>query len=286
MLEDRSYMQGSEYRMRPAFPITIVLIVLNLAVFLFMEISKVYGSEQLWSIINNCALHHKGFQFWQLLTFQFMHADRLHFLFNMIMLFLFGKSVEESIGSKHTLLLYLCSGFVGGLLQLGLGFIPKFFPNIVVGASAGVFALLAAFSTLDPNREILLFFVLPIRAKYLLIFAGVVAGFYVVVPAEQGVAHGAHLGGLLAGAAYIRWIIQTPVAFRVPSMFRRTRRSKKSPQRMRYPAAEEDDELPPEEFISKEVDPILEKISAHGMQSLTPRERKILEAARTKMAKR
>jgi membrane associated rhomboid family serine protease len=288
MLDDRSYMQSPEFRMRPAFPVTIILILLNLGVFVFLEISKAYNPSGFKEIFDQGALSRTGmsWHFWQLLTFQFMHADRWHFVLNMLMLYFFGRPVEESIGNKHTLLLFLCSGLVGGVVELGLGFaFPNVFNGPVVGASAGVFALLAAFATLDPNREILLFFVLPIRAKYLLIVAGAVAGFYVIVPAERGVAHGAHLGGLLAGAAYIRWIIQTPVSFHVPALFRRASRPKRHAPK-RYPAAEEDDELPPEEFISREVDPILEKISAHGMQSLTPREKKILEAARNKMAKR
>ena len=283
--------------MRPALPpVTIALVVLNLAVFVLLEINKGYNAAGYEKIYNTFALSREGLlhgHVWQLLTFQFMHADWLHFILNMLMLYLFGHSVEASIGSKHTSLLYVCSGLVGGILEAGVSFAaakifktpPAAMPG-VVGASAGVMALLAAFSTLEPNRELLMLGVLPIRAKYLFYFAGAVAGFFIIVPTRPGIAHGAHLGGLLAGAAYIRWIIQSPVSISVPTFFRRSARVKKQPPKRRYPAAEEDDELPPEEFISKEVDPILEKISAHGMQSLTPREKKILEAARTRMAKR
>jgi len=281
--------------MRPALPpVTIVLVVLNLVVFVLLEINKGYNAAGYEKLSNIFALSQEGLRsghVWQLLTFQFMHADWLHFVLNMLMLYIFGHSVEASIGSKHASLLYVCSGLIGGILQAGVSFAAvKLFktPDVpVVGASAGVMVLLAAFSTLEPNRELLMLGVLPLRAKYLFYFAGAVAGFFIIVPTRPGIAHGAHLGGLLAGAAYIRWIIQSPVSISVPSMFRRAARVKKQPPKRRYPAAEEgDDELPPEEFISKEVDPILEKISAHGMQSLTPREKKILEAARTRMAKR
>jgi Rhomboid family len=165
---------------------------------------------------------------------------------------------------------------------------PNTFNTPVAGASASILALLGAFTILDPNRELLLLFVLPVRAKYLFWFSAVVAAFYVLVPAEPELAHAAHLGGLLAGAAYIRWIVQSPVAFQMPSFLRRRR----SPRRSRRQAVkqsaihDDEEELPPEEFISREVDPILEKISAHGLHSLTARERRILEAARAKMEKR
>jgi len=145
---------------------------------------------------------------------------------------------------------------------------------------------------LDPNREILVFFVLPMRAKYFLWIATAVAVFYILVPAEPFIAHGAHLGGILGGVAYIRWIIQMPFSLRIPSRFGPRRRPRQlvkvrpgtaSWLRGKPDAAEE---IPPEEFISREVDPILEKISAHGIQSLTPREKQVLEAARAKMEKR
>jgi membrane associated rhomboid family serine protease len=292
MLDDRSYMQSPEFRMRPAFPpVTIVLLVLNLGVFLFFEINKGYNGPGFLKLMETFALSREGLSqshFWQLLTFQFLHADWLHCLFNLIFLYLFGHSVEASIGSKHTAFLYLGSGLVGGVAQAALSFaFPNVFGMAVVGASAGVMALLAAFATLDPNRELLMLGVLPIRSKYLLYFFGAVAAFFTIVPTSPGIAHAAHLGGLLAGAAYIRWIVQSPVSFSVPTMFRKRAmaRGKKLPVKG-YPPAEDDEELPPEEFISREVDPILEKISAHGLNSLTPREHRILEAARNKMAKR
>src|SRR3954464_9871706 len=121
MLDDRSYMQSPEFRMRPSFPpVTIALILLNLGVLLFLEISKVYNAAGYKQIIEQCALSRDGIlggHLWQLITFQFMHAGPLHCLFNMVMLFFLGRAVEESIGSKHTLLLYLCSGFIGGLVE-------------------------------------------------------------------------------------------------------------------------------------------------------------------------
>lgn len=276
--------------MRHAYPVTIALLIINLAVFVAVEVNRAYAGSNVFN--HFFALSKQGLAHgyvWQLLTFQFLHVGLLHFVLNMLLLFLFGRSVEESIGSKHMGFLYLASGVVGGLVEMTLSLsFPNVFNSPVAGSSASVLALLGAFTTLDPSRELLLFFVLPVRAKVLFWFSAIVAAFYILVPAEPGVAHGAHLGGLLAGAAYVHWIVQSTVAFPMPALFRRRRAARTSKKQASRPrtALEDDDELPPEEFISREVDPILEKISAHGIHSLTARERRILEAARAKMAKR
>jgi membrane associated rhomboid family serine protease len=275
---------------------TLALLLVNLAVFIIVEVHVAYDPAGLARIRDYFALSNEGLahgKIWQFFTFQFLHGERWHFLFNMLVLYLFGRPVEESLGRKHFLLLYFASGFVGGVVQSILGFaFPGVFGFPVVGASAGILGLVAAFATLDPNREILMFFVLPMRAKYLLWISAAVAGFYILVPAERGTAHGAHLGGLLGGVAYVRWIIQMPFSLRIPNRFRPLRRHRQlvkvrpgGPPWLRG-KQEGGEELPAEEFISREVDPILDKISAHGIQSLTPREKQILEAARAKMEKR
>jgi hypothetical protein len=166
----------------------------------------------------------------------------------------------------------------------------------VVGASASGLGLLAAYAALFPHREItlLLFFFIPVslRARALLWISIGVALFGMVI-ATGNVAEAAHLGGILAGLAYIHWIVQgtgwpsfsrlKPAANRPKVLV--TAPFPKRPFWQRSKSGDADD-LPPAEFISREVDPILDKISAYGIQSLTERERRILEAARAKMAKR
>jgi membrane associated rhomboid family serine protease len=287
-------MKRPEFRTRPALSMTVLLVVVNLAVFVLQEVNRAYGnfSEYQYFALSKLGLS-KGY-IWQLLTFQFLHFSGWHFVMNMIGLYLFGRPVEDSLGRKHFCFLYFGSGVVGGLLQSFLGlFLPTVFAIPVVGASAGVFGLIAAFARLDPDREILVFFILPMRAKHFLWVAGAVAVFYVLVPADPGIAHAAHLGGIVGGIAYVHWIIQSPVSFwawrpmrprRRPQQLVKVRAPKVAPwQRSKESGT---DELPPSEFISREVDPILDKISEHGIQSLTPRERQILQAARDKMEKR
>jgi hypothetical protein len=148
---------------------------------------------------------------------------------------------------------------------------------------------------LFPHREItlLLFFFIPVslRARTLLWIVAGVALFGIIIPIGH-VAEAAHLGGIATGLAYIHWIVQ---GSGWPSFSRSRPAARprvlvtapfpKKPFWQRSKTGEADD-LPPAEFISREVDPILDKISQHGIQSLTERERKILEAARNKMAKR
>ena len=178
------------------------------------------------------------------------------------------------------------------------------FGYAVVGASAGVSGLFAIFALLEGQSKVYLYFILPIRAITLLWVFGLVSLFFTLVPTprEMGMAHAAHLGGLLAGIAWVKlgWhrdYVRLPWEGLL-DRFRQYRSSHTRPRPPRLvktmsakgpmwtgsaPAASAD--LPEEEFISQEVDPILDKISAHGIQSLTERERKILEAARKKMAK-
>jgi hypothetical protein len=155
----------------------------------------------------------------------------------------------------------------------------------------------AAFAMLFPNRvlTLLVFFVLPVsmRARTLLWVSLALAVFGVLVPGGI-VADGAHLGGILTGVLYVRWILQgrgwtLRLATR-PTRARQARELVKTASASRpewsASSAFADRDAAPQEFISREVDPILDKISAHGIQSLTPRERDILEAARSRMSKR
>jgi len=275
------------------FSMTVVLIVANLIVFVLTEISRVYQPDFYTIIFRYCALSKEGLSHgyvWQYLTFQFLHVGPLHFLFNMLALFMFGRPVEESIGSRRLLLVYLACGVIGGVFQTILGvIIPTRFGVEVAGASAGVFGLLATLAALEPEGEILIFFMLPSKIKYLAWSAALVAGFYTIVPARQGVAHAAHLGGMAMGIFYVRHIMPGRW-FQSQNLGRReTPRALvaagRGKNKFQNSGAGSKEDFSTEEFLQKEVDPILDKISAHGIQSLTAREREILESARKKMSR-
>jgi membrane associated rhomboid family serine protease len=313
MLEDRSYMRQSP--LSGGWSATMALLVANVAAFILESLC--YGWSG-WSVRigpnDHLALSVAGLEHgyvWQLVTYQFMHGGILHLLMNCLSIYVFGREVEAALGRKSFLTLYFSSGLIGGLCQAAMGkVLAEVFGNLnflgpTVGASAGAFGLVAAFAMLYPEEGLLtpLYFIIPVplRAKYLLLFEGIMAVAGVVIGiwhpgdgSSPNIANAAHLGGMLTGIFFIRFAIHWNWNWRWPQ-FRSMR--KPPPRRLiRIPAkraAEWDrsgipaaEDMPADEFLSREVDPILDKISAQGIQSLTERERRVLEAAREKMAKR
>jgi membrane associated rhomboid family serine protease len=296
MLEDRDYMRQPEFR-ESRISLTVAILILNAVVFLVQMAAS--SSAQGQAIQDHYfALSLAGLAqgyIWQLLTYQFMHANLWHILLNSWAIFVFGREIEAALGWKKFLTLYLSSGVLGGIFQMLAAMAwPEHFGGAVVGASAAGFGLIAAFAALFPDRELtlLLFFVIPLRlsARTLLILSAVLAVAGVVFPTDN-IANAAHLGGMVMGFIFVRQFIQGrwwqwkfPVRRSAPREFVTARVGRGKFWRSAAGPASED--LSAEEFLQKEVDPILDKISAHGIQSLTAREREILEKARTKMAKR
>lgn len=298
MLEDRHYMREEghlNFGNWSSSPV-IILLIINTVVFALQCINRVYIQSPIeWSVL---ALSDNGLKsgfLWQVLTFQFMHVSFMHFLFNSIMLFLFGKPIEAALGNGRFWEIYFAGGTAGGIMQgtLGLMF-PAHFGGVTMGASAGVSALLAMFCLIHRHAVIRLMLILPVKAFHVLIGSLAIATFFVLVPSNDGVAHAAHLGGMLAAIGYYQYIMGRerrlfnwrPYADVAPRPTRATRvRAERKPKWKRQAHAPEPD-VSPTEFISREVDPILDKISKNGIQSLTPEERQVLERARSKMGKR
>ncbi|MFO1476992.1 MAG: rhomboid family intramembrane serine protease [Verrucomicrobiota bacterium] len=280
---------------------TAALMAVLVAVFAFQQIDAVYFHTY---ILDRFALTPAALEsgyVWQFFTFQFLHASLMHLLGNLLALWFFGNFVEQVMGPKRFLLAYFGSGAAGGLLQCVLMVLfPRHFGMLVVGASAGAMGIFAIFARLQSNATILMSFVLPIRADVLLWITAAVSLFFTLVPSGGGgMAHAAHLGGLATGLLWVRMGWQNddvPLPWenwmrgwrRARSGAAARRRRPESGDSAGWPGVPEDElaETGREEFISREVDPILDKISKHGIQSLTERERNILERARNRMAKR
>lgn len=303
-LADRHYMRDDN-RHAP-LSVTVILIIALVGVFALQCINDTYLQtlfERWLALTSECFTQA---YVWQLLTFQFLHGGLWHLLFNVLGLWFFARFVENVLGRSRFLIAYLGCGVIGGLLQgLLMLIFPMHYGTAVYGASAGVSGMFAIFVCLLPTSEIRWSFIIPIRADVLLWITAGISLFFTVVPSARGggVAHAAHLGGLLAGIAWVRlgwhhdyvplpWegLLQRWRRWRPLESRQRKRELVRAAsvrnQTWREAPPETEPELPSAEFISKEVDPILDKISAHGIQSLTERERKILEAARKKMAKR
>lgn len=293
-----------DYRPRSALawlhmPVSILLMIVLVICFALQQVDQAYfdGSHLPWLMLSNYGLAH-GYV-WQLLTFQFLHGGVMHLACNLIGIWFFGRFIEERLGKGQLLAIYFLSGIVGGLFQSLLGWaFPVHYASYVIGASCGVMAFIAAFSLLEPDAPIFLFFILPLRARYLLYIETAIALFFTVVPADNSIAHAAHLGGIAFAVAYMKWGLDWSRTMHEWSFLQRKKRTERmikaatvrppmaALRRRPRPSPETPLDLPSDEFISKEVDPILDKISEHGIQSLTERERAILQAARNKMSKR
>lgn len=211
---------------------------------------------------------------WQFLTAAFLHASPWHLLGNMLVLYLVGRDVESIIGQRQFLLLYLAGAWAGELGHLFL--LPE--TSVLFGASGGVAAVLLAYATILPELELtsMIFLVLPVRlkAKHLAYGAFAIAILGVTLDRGGTVAHSAYLGGCVAG-----WLHAHLLGFGRPSILQRALRHRRA-ELERYRT------MTSEQFISEEVDPVLDKIFREGLQSLTWSERRTLARAQEKIAEK
>ncbi len=277
-------------------PVIKMLLIINTAVFVLYYFigSFTFDSVPLRLVLDYylglMPLGH-GFWPWQLITYQFMHANFLHLLFNMVFgLWMFGMEVENTWGSKKFLIFYLTCGVAAGISQLILAPIlePAQTLGPTVGASGAVFGVLIAFGMMFPDRYIFLYFLLPIKAKYfvmILIALGVLS-----VGGTDNVANLAHLGGALAGYLYMLYDLKgfklRARVRQMPGLFGSREQKESAAYRDVVDAkvfdireAKRDDRTD----LQKRIDEILDKISQSGYQSLTEEEKKILFEASKKL---
>ena len=292
MLEDREYMRQPAY-LEPRISFTLVLLIVNALAFLAQLLAAQMFLRGAHVEVQYFALSLAGLKsgyLWQLVTFQFMHAGWLHLIFNSLAIFFFGRPVETALGRGRFLAVYFSSGIIGGVVQMLFALMFQSFDAPVVGASAGAYGLVAAFAVLHwTERFTLLFYFIPVTLRGKTLLWGTLALALIgLADRNSGVANAAHLGGILTGFFYMRQIVQGrwprwqfPVRRREP---RELAAAVKGRNKFRSSATDGSrKDLSTDEFLKNEVDPILEKISAQGIQSLTARERQILETAREKI---
>lgn len=195
-------------------PITTALILVNVVVF---ALQGVLGD----ALILEFALWPLGprsrfadptevapFQAWQLVTSSFLHGSPSHLFLNMFALWMFGRDVEQVLGSWRYLQLYLASVVTAAVVQLAVvSFSANGNPYPTLGASGGVFGILLAFGAMFPRRILVLLFPpIPMPAWLFVLLYGLVELASGVTGTQSGVAHFAHLGGMLgAGLVLVRW---------------------------------------------------------------------------------
>lgn len=305
-------------------PVIKILLIANVAVFLLQHFfigTLTFGGVPLgrvfiqyfalWQVnLSNLMPFSGEYQFypWQLLTYQFMHADFWHLFMNMFALWMFGSEIERNWDGKRFILYYLLAGIGAAIIHMA---ITPFFGEVrpTIGASGAVYGILLAFGVTYPERPIFMFpLFIPIKAKYfVMIFAGLelING----VSGVSGVAHFAHLGGALTGYIMLKYGrevgFEKLVAkfsggqyydsnYNSGSLFGGGYQSSYSRPKAqifqaKWTSVKEEPEaaykpetiqrkyvIDGEEITQVKIDIILDKISASGYQNLTEREKFIL----------
>ncbi|WP_418315772.1 rhomboid family intramembrane serine protease [Piscinibacter sakaiensis] len=192
--------------MPPLLPVTQALLLANVAMFClsFFVGNLLFGLFALWPIGG-------GFMPWQIVSYSFLHGGFGHLFFNMLGLWMFGSELERVWGQKRYLQFYFASVLAAAATQLATATLSgSIYPT--VGASGGLFGLLLAFGMTFPNRMIVpLIPPIPMKAKVFVAIYGGLELFLGVTGTVSGVAHFAHLGGMLGGYLMIRyWRGQAP----------------------------------------------------------------------------
>ncbi len=295
MLSDRAYMR-EDYQ-RPKTSILVWLILAIVAGFLLQTIFlRWFGAGRGFSSL--FALSISGLQsgkVWTLLSYSFLHspANLLHIVGNLLGLYFLGRELLPLLGDRRFLGFYAAAVITGGLIWTATNWASG---GMVVGASAGVSGLLIVFACFYPNRQVtfLLFFILPVTLKPKYVALGLLGldlfgfVFYEIMGAVSpfGFAHSAHLGGMLVGWLYYRYVhdrkwslTSSTASFEMPSWAQ-----KKTPKSAAAPKYQVN--IGGGNDLRAEVDRILDKINSKGFGSLTDEEKRVLDSAKDMLSKR
>jgi membrane associated rhomboid family serine protease len=198
-------------------PVTQTLLIANIAVYLLQGFAEPFliSTFALWPFHVRGGVYmgfEAGFAPWQLVTYGFLHGSLMHLLFNMFALYMFGSDIERVFGQRRYAFYYFTCVITAAVAQLLVQMLSDLPPYPTVGASGGVFGLLLAFAMLFPRRMVMLIFPpIPMPAWLFVTLYGALELFLGVTGTHSGVAHFAHLGGMLGGYFVIRsWRSRSP----------------------------------------------------------------------------
>ena len=281
------------------------LIAINVAIF-FLQSTVIDAADMQWAL--GFGAQDVPEHAWKALTYMFVHGGIWHLLGNMYMLWLFGTRVEHRWGSAAFTRYYVLCGLGAALLQLLV-----FRNGLLVGASGAVYGVMLAYAVNWPSDELLLFGLVPVKVKWLVgayVLYDLVMGLSAVGTGGRGIAHMAHVGGVLTGGLLL---LRVPSARGIERVRQRVSPVPDTPDEATPPRAvpralprparepEVDDVVakskaavarrpaPPAPRVpptprpvvrsGDDLDLLLDKISEHGIESLTQDERQLLEAA-------
>lgn len=282
---NRDYMRGDPGRLNPAHWSAIgILLVLNVVVFLAWQVAT--SSNALGPFLRDHFVtswqHLLAGRVWTLLTSVFSHYKLLHLLFNMIVLYMFGSSLEALYGRRRFIIFYCLAGVCASLVHCLL--VPAGWPSTgALGASGSMMAAVMTVTLLDPRRVILLFGLLPMP---MWLMAGLLVAWDIVGLAREygvaaqvgGIANGAHLGGALFGTLYFLADARGLLPGFLTGGAGRGRRRRVSPRASSLPLPDGADPRAPRRTPEEEarMDRLLAKVSSGGLDSLTSDERDFL----------
>lgn len=247
-------------------PVVRNLLIANVAVWILQQFwnSFLIGNFALSpvAILNDLAV-------WQLFSYMFLHGGFSHLFFNMFTLWMFGGEVERTLGPKRFLKYYFFTGIGAGFFQLVANWGT---PSIIIGASGAIFGVLLAFAVFFPNRLILLFFIIPIRAKVLIalyialsLLLGLRSG---ILGPSDSVAHFAHLGGAVIGFLLLRGSFYYYKILQKIAQHQQEKRREQERQRQHRISEKR-----------RDIDTILDRINEIGYNNISEEEKRYLKEA-------
>ena len=283
MLYDRTYMQSDQ---NPRTRNMVLGIIVFNVVMYAIQLTAGEGYFRLFALTTN---DYGGPKLWSFITYSLLHSpDNIgHIVGNMIGVFFLGRALLPDLGEKRFVQLYLSSVVVGGFLWFIVSFASG--SLAVVGASGAVFGLITCFGLIHSEQDIYLMMVLRMKAKILMYVSLGIAGFgfiFLELLNGTGVAHSAHLGGMLGGYLFYKLVyLRNPTGgqndrFKIPDWFKQKDNkttAKAYPYKVNIASPKD---------MKKEVDRILDKINSKGFGSLTDDEKKILDEAGDLLKKR
>ena len=246
-------------------PAVKILVIINTIVFFMVEISgmqfELFYSNfglvpaKLWT----------SFMIWQPFTYLFLHGGFIHLLFNMFILWMFGRDLENNWGFIPFLKYYFACGIGAGIITSIFGW-GSFIP--VIGASGAVYGLLLAYGITYPNRLVYLYGIFPIKVKFMVIGMGIAAFFASMTSIDSTISHVTHIAGMLVGLIFLQYKINFKY-FKIWLIKRKINNlNLKITKRENY-----------DHQLRKKVDNILEKLNDEGWDGLTESEQDALHAA-------
>lgn len=195
-------------------PAVFNLLIANTVAYLA---TMLLSSDTLYGLFALFPIESPFFKIWQPVTYMFLHGGFSHLFFNMFALWMFGRGLEQEMGTKRFLIYYFVCGVGAALAQIGMaeidiantnsmGELMAYLCTPTVGASGAVFGLLLAFGMLHPNATIMLLIPpIPMKAKWFVVVYGVIELMLIVFSPNDGIAHFAHLGGMFFGWLLLLW---------------------------------------------------------------------------------